>query len=348
MAHILIDGREFVSGRRTGIGRFLEGLLLALSDVHEDWKLTVAIDENGALPGSLLGKVELLMLPKFPELAWPKLTIGKDLFFSPYPKLPILEIACPSIHTIHDIFYITHHAYKKNKIRTFLASWLIARSVKKASLTWFVSQSSHDDYVSHFGSLSNDIVRYSPVEDFFKPNTGAVENTDENFFLYVGNGLPHKNVDILFEAMQGTNMRLKCVGINKLRQDELQMKYPHSRKNVFFLNDVDDASLLELYRHTLALLLPSFEEGYGFPPLEAFACARPAIVSDIAVLKESTGGQAIYCSPFKVSAWKEEMSALSVEKSRALGLRLKTWIAPRKGLSGWREHLTDIERLVAK
>ena len=31
---ILVDGREFVSGRRTGIGRFLEGLLLAIYEKH--------------------------------------------------------------------------------------------------------------------------------------------------------------------------------------------------------------------------------------------------------------------------------------------------------------------------
>jgi len=40
---VLIDGREFVAGQRTGIGRFLEGLLHAAVEAHGDWKLVTLL-----------------------------------------------------------------------------------------------------------------------------------------------------------------------------------------------------------------------------------------------------------------------------------------------------------------
>ena len=113
---ILVDGREFVSGRRTGIGRFLEGLLLAIYEKHPDWRLTVAMHKQCVLPVSLDGKVTELYLPHVPELFWPTLAKEQDLFLSPYPKLPWLCLPCPTVHTVHDVFYLTHPACRKNRL----------------------------------------------------------------------------------------------------------------------------------------------------------------------------------------------------------------------------------------
>ena len=43
---ILVDGREFVAGKRTGIGRFLEGLLLSTADRCPDWKTTIFYEKK--------------------------------------------------------------------------------------------------------------------------------------------------------------------------------------------------------------------------------------------------------------------------------------------------------------
>jgi hypothetical protein len=142
MTAVLIDGREFVAGRCTGIGRFLEGLLLAVSDAHPDWRLTVAMTKACALPASLASRVGTVYLPHAAELWWPRLAKGCDLFLSPYPKLPWRRLPCPAVHTVHDVPCLTHPAYRSNALRNLAARLRLRRALASAALTWFDSTTS--------------------------------------------------------------------------------------------------------------------------------------------------------------------------------------------------------------
>ncbi|MCF7821132.1 MAG: glycosyltransferase family 4 protein [Mariprofundaceae bacterium] len=342
-ASMLVDGREFMKGRRTGIGRFLEGLLLAIHEQHPDWRLTVAMHKQCVLPASLDGKVAELYLPHLPELFWPSLAKGQDLFLSPYPKLPLLHLPCPAVHTVHDVFYLTHPACRKNRLRTMIARWLLRRSISKAALTWFVSQASQQACEALVGEVQHAAVRYSPVEPCFSPSDEKIPLIVP-YFLCVGNGMPHKNVEVLLKAIQGTELKLKCVGVSEQAEKRIMDSSPDVKNQVEFMTGVDDEHLLELYRRATALLLPSLEEGYGFPPLEAMASGTPAIVSDIPVLRESTGGKAIYCPPHDAAAWRRAMLSMQdPEQRHACRQQVLEWIPCRQGKDGWRDHISDIE-----
>jgi glycosyltransferase involved in cell wall biosynthesis len=54
-----------------------------------------------------------------------------------------------------------------------------------------------------------------------------------------------------------------------------------------------DAELASLYSGALALVMPSWLEGFGLPPLEAAACGTPSIVSDLPVYDETLGDAAV-------------------------------------------------------
>jgi glycosyltransferase involved in cell wall biosynthesis len=58
-----------------------------------------------------------------------------------------------------------------------------------------------------------------------------------------------------------------------------------------------------------ALVYPSRYEGFGLPPLEAWACGTPAIVGDTPALRESTEGRATYVAPGDVTALADAMVA---------------------------------------
>ncbi|MDX8390179.1 MAG: glycosyltransferase family 1 protein [Mariprofundaceae bacterium] len=347
MKHVLVDAREFVAGRRTGIGRFLEGLLLAIVDRHPEWQLTLALDKHSVLPLSLEGKVSLLYLPHFPELFWPSLSRGCHLFLSPYPKLPLRRLSCPTVHTIHDVFYLTHPAYCQHHLRKMAARWRLQSALKKASLTWFDSVVSRDacEELAHFNQEQAE-VRYPAIEASFLPYK-VEQQPQEPFFLYVGNGMPHKNVTLLLQAIATTQLQLKCVGIADHVGEALLKDCPTVSDQVTFLQAIDDEALLQLYRHATALLLPSTIEGYGYPPLEAMACATPAIVSDIEVLRETTGSVATYCPLHDVAAWRSTMVGMQTEQVRSAQVeRGLSWVRCRQGKVGWQQHLDDLDHII--
>ena len=55
---------------------------------------------------------------------------------------------------------------------------------------------------------------------------------------------------------------------------------PQSRERVVVTGFVDDAELAALYRGAIALVMPSREEGFGLPALEAMACGCAVITSN--------------------------------------------------------------------
>ncbi len=341
---LLVDGREFVVGRRTGIGRFLEGLLLAVLEAHPDWRITIAMRKRDcALPASLDGRVGELFLPPLPELFWPLLARGHDLFVSPYPKLPLRRLPCPAVHTVHDVFYLTHPLYRKNVLRSFVGKQILRRSLKLAALSWFVSESSHAACEVLFGKAPETRIRHLPVDAIFIPDMN-IAPARPPFFLYVGNGLPHKNVETLLEAVSGTDLKLRCLGISEAQRQLLQRVAP---ANVEMTQTADDVMLVAMYRQATALLLPSEIEGYGLPPLEAMACGTPAIVSDIPVLRETTGGAAVYCPAHDALAWREAMQSMldaTVRDERSS--QALAWAAPLRGSAGWRAFIADLENVM--
>jgi glycosyltransferase involved in cell wall biosynthesis len=57
------------------------------------------------------------------------------------------------------------------------------------------------------------------------------------------------------------------------------------------LGRLEDAGLVAAYQSADLLVLPTLDEGFGFPPLEALACGTPVAVTDLAVFGETLPGQ---------------------------------------------------------
>jgi len=109
----------------------------------------------------------------------------------------------------------------------------------------------------------------------------------DNYFLYVGNAYPHKNVEVLIRAAKLAGVRVVFVG----KEDYFYTRLGIKPKTV------TDTELSELYTHARALVFPSLMEGFGLPALEALTHNCPVIVSDIPVFHEILGRSAIYFDP---------------------------------------------------
>jgi alpha-1,3-rhamnosyl/mannosyltransferase len=123
----------------------------------------------------------------------------------------------------------------------------------------------------------------------------------EDFILYVGGISPSKNLGALIEAfsgLQNRNEATRLVLVGDFRGDRFQSCYEEIHRQVEtlglgsrvdFLGYVPDEELVELYRKARLFVMPSFDEGFGLPALEAMACGAPVVVSAGNALQELVG-----------------------------------------------------------
>ncbi len=64
-----------------------------------------------------------------------------------------------------------------------------------------------------------------------------------------------------------------------------------------------DAQLPALYSGCAAFLYPSWQEGFGLPPLEAMACGAPVVASAVTAMPEVLGAAALYGDPADASSF---------------------------------------------
>src|SRR6185295_8385743 len=83
------------------------------------------------------------------------------------------------------------------------------------------------------------------------------------------------------------------------------------------LGFLPDRTLAAVYRRAALVLLPSDREGFGLPLIEGMACGTPAVVSDLAVLREVGGSAVEYCPPGSVSIWCRRIVDLLNERDPA-------------------------------
>lgn len=141
------------------------------------------------------------------------------------------------------------------------------------------------------------------------------------FFLHVGNNSWYKNRDGLLEAYA------------RLRESDPAVAWPPlvwagaplsagqaSRQAVAAwggdlqaLGSVTPAELEGLYNRATALVFPSWEEGFGWPPLEAQACGCPVVASRGGALAEVLADSAAAVAPDDLDGLAQAMRA-TVEK----------------------------------
>jgi glycosyltransferase involved in cell wall biosynthesis len=104
------------------------------------------------------------------------------------------------------------------------------------------------------------------------PVVALADWADDGYLLVVSRLLPYKNVDVLVEAVRGSEHRLVVVGAGPQR-DALAADLP---SNVRLASGLTDAQMRWLYAHARVLLAPSHED-YGLTPLEAAAFGVPSL-----------------------------------------------------------------------
>lgn len=156
----------------------------------------------------------------------------------------------------------------------------------------------------------------------------------DKYLMHVGWDMDRKNRRGVIEAFIALQQRAAAAG-KAAMADRLLFVGPElvpemaelARKHgvadrITTVQNVSHEELRALYSSATALLFPSFQEGFGWPLIEAQACGCPVFTSDLPPMNEIGGEGAVYVDPRDPDAMAAAMEAAAprLGEMRRLGL----------------------------
>jgi glycosyltransferase involved in cell wall biosynthesis len=225
-------------------------------------------------------------------------------------------IARHQIVVVHDA---TVRALPNNFSSRFRAAYgfLIPRLCRRADLTITVSEFSRREIGKWYGANIDTMPVCYEGGDHIK--AAAADNSiidrlglkGRQFFLGVGVDSVNKNIKAVVEAFQRANIPNAMLVLTGAKDDRVFGQFDLIEPDgVRLVGFVPDSELRALYEHAVALVFPSFYEGFGLPPLEAMTCGCPAIISEQPALLEVCGDAALQCRADDVAQLARHLQAL--------------------------------------
>lgn len=241
------------------------------------------------------------------------------------------NFSCPKFHgkkivTFHDMSpYITPNC--QEEVRLNILKRECENTVRNADALITVSNSSKKDIVEYFG-FSSERVFVTPLgcNSYFYSidKQSVIERLNEiginykGYVLFVGTIEPRKNIKTLIKAYEKLNRSIKdhiplvICGHRGWKSEEIfdEICRGSSEGWIYYLNFVDQKTLLSLYAGAKLFCFPSLYEGFGLPLLEAMASKVPVISSNNSSLPEVLGDAGILIEAEDVDAWATEISSV--------------------------------------
>jgi len=232
-------------------------------------------------------------------------------YFSPGYNVPLYS-SCPVICTIHDLIHIHYQQETSLAIRAYYQ--LVQRPVvRRSPLVLTVSEYSKSQ-ICEWYDLTEDRVQCvgNGVSDAFTLE-GERHACESEFFLYVGNCRPHKNLGILIQALSQITSSDDARLIMVTQPDDALRRTVDAYQmtdRVTFISDVTDEVLASYYRAAIATVLPSTFEGFGLSIVEAFACGCPVIGSRVTSIPEIVADAGLLFDPEDPAELAEKMAQI--------------------------------------
>lgn len=203
--------------------------------------------------------------------------------------------------------------------------------------------------VTHY--IANSEITRKRIRDFWGRDASVVHppvaverfepDQPDDFFLFVGEVVRHKRVDIALEAARKARVPLKVVGSGP-DLERLESQYSDSAE---FVGRVGDGKLEKLYARARALVVPNVEE-FGITAVEAQAAGRPVVAAGAGGALETVvdGETGVHFPPGDVDSLAEIMRHSDFEKFESDRIVSR---AQRFSVRRFQERLRDAVRRVA-
>ena len=320
---VLIDATA-VRGEQSGLRTYALGLASAL-ERHTEMEVVVAAAtalpsahaETIQVPANL-ARVERRALWRERNLARLVRARSIDVVLAPLAELPIRHLPVPTVAVVHDVGPLVAPAlYGRARAARY---WLgLRHAVRAAAGVVCVSETTR---LALYGALGVDPAKCRVIgQAAILPVLPRQPRLEAPTILYVGSAHPHKNLITLIEAFSlepSIEASLVIAGPATREQHERLIRACERfgvTRRVTFEGFVSEERMATLYSTALALVLPSLYEGFGIPLLEAFAARVPAVVSDLAALRETARDAALYVSqPLEPRAWRDALQRMAADE----------------------------------
>jgi len=320
-----IDGGSWSNQR--GYGRFLREVVAALGRAESDHQFTVFTDSQDTaeqlwpdgfeprlvdLSQSIVEAAGGDSSRRSQDVLRMSYAVARedlDLFFFPtvYSYFPLLR-PVKALLGVHDTIADEHPEFAFDSPRNRrLWRTKVRAALWQADLCLTVSDYSRRA-IERVWKFDPARIRVVPeaAAAIFKPP--APEVPREDFVLAVGGLSPNKNLSLLIDAFELSRARspaTRLVLVGDYREDAFKSSYTQIRAQldskpnlpVELTGYVGDAELASLYRRTRLFVMPSLDEGFGLPAVEAMASGAPCALSQGHALEEISGGAALLLDP---------------------------------------------------
>jgi glycosyltransferase involved in cell wall biosynthesis len=314
---IIVDYRPALRAR-SGVGEYVHQTARALSLEYPSDSLTLFTSSwkdrpDRDLPSACRGaRVSDHRFPvtalnfAWHRLEWPPIELVTqsryDIAFSPHPLLlPAREAA--QVVMVHDLDFLRHPEHTQREIRRDYPR-LAGPHARRAGRVIVPSQYTASEVVGRLGVPRQRVAVCPPgAPEWRVPVQG--HSAPDGYVLFMGTLEPRKNLDGLLEAYRRLLARRpnapKLVLAGKADGEAQRwldaIARPPLVGHVEYLGYVSEHDRQRVYTDARLLVLPSYEEGFGMPVLEAMSLGVPVIAANRGALPELVGDAGILIDP---------------------------------------------------
>lgn len=263
---------------KNGIGQFSERIEKSMNCK----RILSGLDRFGFIPSM---KLSLFMIRKaYRNEAASFYSPGIALLYIPNFLRKRVKIGI----TVHDTFFLDR-SNNFGLVRFVLFKFIVRWFVEKYDFVFTVSDYSKMKIEAWLGDKARaqivNIGNGNPLQGAEQNNPEISEEISEirrsDFILFVGNNRPHKNFNLFYKSFLkakdtalGESLRLVAIGVEPV-------------ENAICLTDISDYDLIALYQSARCLIIPSLDEGFCYPAVEANSLGCPVIHSERGALPET-------------------------------------------------------------